>query len=155
MSTFLGHIEVGLDAKGRVAIPACFRKVLVENNPNGRVFFRKDIYEDCLIFYPENVWNETVQDLRQGLNEWDPEDRMLLAQFSDEARELEMDTQNRVLLNKNTLSSIHSAVSQKVCFVGMFDKFALWDVDTYEKKRMDKQTFANKLKEKMTNKHAE
>lgn len=155
MSTFLGYIEVGLDAKGRVAIPSQFRKVLVENNPNGRVFFRKDIYDDCLIFYPENVWNQTVEDMRSRLDEWDADDRNLLMQFSAEARELEMDTQNRVLLNKNTLAFIHSAVSQKVCFVGMFDKFALWDVETYEKQRMDKQTFADKLKEKMRKKHAE
>lgn len=52
--TFLGNIEVRADAKGRVFIPATFRKQLQAASEE-RLIMRKDVFQDCLTLYPERV----------------------------------------------------------------------------------------------------
>ena len=54
---FLGNIEAKLDAKGRVFLPAAFRKVLQGAGEQGLVM-RKDVFQPCLVLYPESVWGE-------------------------------------------------------------------------------------------------
>ena len=48
---FIGNVEAKMDAKGRVFFPASFRKLL---QAEGRLIMRKDIYQDCLVLYPED-----------------------------------------------------------------------------------------------------
>ena len=54
---FLGNIEAKTDAKGRVFLPAIFRKVLQAASEESLVM-RKDVFQPCLVLYPESVWNE-------------------------------------------------------------------------------------------------
>ncbi len=67
MIRFLGNIEVRADAKGRVFIPATFRKQLQAASEE-RLIMRKDVFQDCLTLYPESVWNEELNELRSRLN---------------------------------------------------------------------------------------
>ena len=46
---------------------------------------RKDTYQNCLVLYPENVWNKKVETLQANLDEWNFEDQMLLSQFVSDA----------------------------------------------------------------------
>lgn len=46
MIQFLGNIEAKADAKGRVFIPATFRKQLQAASEE-RLVLRKDVYQDC------------------------------------------------------------------------------------------------------------
>ena len=57
MIRFLGNIEAKADTKGRVFIPAIFRKQLQAASEE-RLIMRKDVFQDCLTLYPESVWNE-------------------------------------------------------------------------------------------------
>lgn len=52
MIRFLGNIEAKTDTKGRVFIPAGFRKQLQAASEE-RLVLRKDVFQDCLILYPE------------------------------------------------------------------------------------------------------
>ena len=56
MSTFIGNIEARLDEKGRIFVPAAYRKILGEEQSR-RIVMRRDTDNECLIFYPESVWN--------------------------------------------------------------------------------------------------
>ena len=47
MIRFLGNIEAKTDAKGRVFIPAGFRKQLQAVSEE-RLVLRKDVFQDCL-----------------------------------------------------------------------------------------------------------
>ena len=57
------NIEATADAKGRVFIPATFRKQLQIASEEKRIR-RKDVFQDCLTLYPESVWNEELNELR-------------------------------------------------------------------------------------------
>ena len=99
--------EARLDGKGRVFIPASYRKILAEMGST-HIVMRRDTDNECIIFYPEHVWHQKVSQLRNALDEWDPEDQMILMQFMSEAEMLDMDSQGRILLQKKNLEMINA-----------------------------------------------
>ena len=149
MSTFIGNIEGRLDEKGRIFIPAAYRKILSEANSK-RIVMRRDTDNECLMFYPERIWNEKVEQLRQTLDEWDPEDQLILMQFMADAEYMEMDGQGRILLQRKNLETI--GAQQDVLFVGMLNRFALWAPETFASKRLSQTELAARLRAKMVRK---
>ncbi|MBR6117340.1 MAG: cell division/cell wall cluster transcriptional repressor MraZ [Paludibacteraceae bacterium] len=147
MQTFIGNIEARLDEKGRIFVPATYRKILAEAESK-RIVMRRDADNECLMFYPEQVWNEKVEQLRLTLDEWDPEDQLILMQFMADAEYMELDGQGRILLQKKNLETI--GAQQDVLFVGMLDRFALWAPATFADKRMSQTELAARLRAKMS-----
>lgn len=153
MSTFIGNIEVKADEKGRIFVPAVYRRILAESDSK-RIVMRRDTDNACLIFYPETVWNDKVAKLRQALDEWDPDDQMLLMQFMSDAEILEPDNQGRVLLQKRNFECLDEANSPKTesrdfIFIGMFDRFALWRPEVYAAKKVEQKDLAEKIRARL------
>ena len=147
MSTFIGKYEAKADVKGRIFIPSAYRKLLPDGEKE-RVVMRKDTENNCWVIFPENVWNEKVKDFKNKLDEWNPEDQLLLMQFVSDAEWLDIDSQGRVLISKKNLLSI-GVENSEVLFIGMFDRFAVWSKPKYEQTKMSPANFASLLKEKM------
>ena len=143
MKTFLGKIDAKLDAKGRVFVPSVFRKVLSEEERE-RVVVRMEADEKYLLVYPESVWNRQVVELQSKLNEWDPEDQMLLMQFVGDAEVLEFDAQGRVLLPKRL--QMRMGLENEIVFVGMVDRIAMWNKSMYEEQFAVKAKLSERLK---------
>lgn len=143
MKTFLGKIEAKIDVKGRVFVPSVFRKVFSEEDRE-RVVVRMEADEKYLVVYPESVWNKQVLDLQSKLNEWDPEDQMLLMQFVGDAEMLDFDTQGRVLLSKRLQTRLGGG--SELVFVGMVDRIALWSKSVYEEQFAVKAKLSERLK---------
>ena len=152
MQTFVGNIEGRLDEKGRIFVPAGYRRILAETESK-RIVMRRDTDNECLMFYPEQVWNEKVEQLRATLDEWDPEDQLILMQFMSDAEYMEMDGQGRILLQKKNLETI--GAQQDVLFVGMLNRFALWSPETFASKRLSQSELAARLRQKMKRKSEE
>lgn len=150
MSTFIGKYEAKADVKGRIFIPAVYRKLLPDGERE-RVVMRRDTESDCMIIYPEHVWTAMMEQLKAGLDEWNPEDQMLLMQFVSDAEWLDIDAQGRVLLAKRHMQAI-GVENAEVLFVGMNDRFAVWSKARYEQSMKPRADFARLLKEKMMNK---
>lgn len=150
MSTYIGHIDVKVDAKGRLFVPATYRKILQTDGAE-RLVMRRDTENECLILYPESVWNQKVEGLKAVLDEWNPTDQMLLMQFVSDAEWLDIDTQGRVLVQKRYLQSI--GAENELLFVGMIDRFALWNKSTFYAKQLNNHDFAALLKERMMQKN--
>ncbi len=146
MTTFIGTISARLDSKGRFFIPASYRKILAEWGSE-RVVMRRDTDNACLIFYPEKVWNQRVEQLSAVLDEWDPNDQMLLMQFVAEATFLDIDSQGRVLLSKRDLQQIGAATD--LLIVGIRNRFAIWDKTTLENSLLSPTEFASQLRARM------
>lgn len=149
MQTFVGNIEGRLDDKGRIFVPAGYRKILAEWESK-RIVMRRDTDNACLMFYPEAVWNEKVEQLRAALDEWDPEDQLILMQFMADAEYMEMDGQGRILLQRKNLETI--GAQQDVLFVGMLNRFALWAPENFAEKRLSQSELAARLRAKMSKK---
>ena len=77
MSTFIGKYDAKADVKGRVFIPSSYRKILPDGERD-RLVMRKDADNDCLVLYPESVWNKKTEELKANLDEWEADDQLLL-----------------------------------------------------------------------------
>jgi MraZ protein len=120
---FLGNIEAKTDAKGRVFLPSVFRKVLQASGEELLVL-RKDIYQKCLVIYPESVWNEKVDMLKAQLKPWKPSHQQMLRQFISEAEAISLDGNGRFLISKRLQKS--AEIDQDVQFIGMDNTIELW-----------------------------
>jgi len=123
---FIGNIDAKVDEKGRVFIPAAFRKIL-QSSGEERLILRKDVYKDCLILHPETVWIEKIKKLREDLNEWDEEQQNIYRQYSMYTAILDIDSTGRVLIPKKYMQMAN--VTNAVCFLGLNDIIELWNPD--------------------------
>lgn len=139
---FLGNIEAKIDAKGRAFLPASFRKVLNSTDGQGLVM-RKDVFQDCLVLYPESVWNEQMDLLRKRLNRWNKTHQQVLRQYVSEVEEIILDTNGRFLIPKRYLAMV--GIEKNICFIGMDDTIELWAADKAEKPFMEAYEFGKAL----------
>lgn len=143
---FLGNSEARMDAKGRVFLPAFFRKQL-QAAAEECLILRKDSYQDCLILYPESVWNEQMNELRSRLNRWDPKHQMIFRQFVSDVEIITLDSNGRFLIPKRYLKL--ADIDQEVRFIGMDDTIEIWSAQTAEKPFMSPELFGKELEEIM------
>ena len=104
---FLGNIEAKIDAKGRAFLPAVFRKMLQTASSGSddaagslRLVMRTDVFQPCLVLYPESVWNEQMDTLRQRLNRWNKRQQEVFRVFVSEVEMLTLDGNGRFLIPK-------------------------------------------------------
>ena len=99
---FVGTIEAKTDAKGRAFLPATFRKEL-QAAGKLTMMLRKDIFEPCLVLYPESVWNERVDTLSRRLSIWNRAHQRIMRQFMSDVEEVSLDANGRFLIPKRYL----------------------------------------------------
>ena len=145
---FLGNIEAKLDSKGRVFLPASFRKSF-SNDAAIKLVLRKDVFQNCLVLYPEDVWNDLVEKLRSRLSRWNKQHQEIFRQFVYDAEQIELDSNGRVLIPKRYLQMTN--ISQRVRFIGMDDMIEIWSGEALEEPLMDAQLFAEGLQAVMQN----
>ena len=144
---FLGNIEAKTDAKGRVFLPATFRKMLQASGDEALVL-RKDIFQDCLVLYPESVWNEQMDTLRSKLNRYNAQHQRIFRQFVSEVEMLTLDGNGRFLIPKRYLTM--AAIRQEVKFIGMGDTIEIWASEKVEESKMSGDEFGEALEDLMT-----
>ncbi len=144
---FLGNIEAKTDAKGRAFLPATFRKVL-QGGGDERLVLRKDVFQPCLVLYPESVWNEQMDALRARLNRWNKQHQQVFRQFVSEVELLTLDGNGRFLIPKRYLRM--ADIIQDIKFVGMGDTIEIWSNKKAEEHQMKPEEFGQALEELMT-----
>ncbi len=140
---FLGNIEAKLDAKGRVFIPALFRKKITE----GTLILRKDIFQNCLVLYPEEVWNKELNELKQRLNKWNASHQLVFRQFVSDVEILSLDANGRILIPKRYLQM--TEIVGEVRFIGMDEKIEVWASHLTDKPFMSPENFGETIEEIM------
>ena len=127
---FLGNIEAKIDAKGRAFLPAVFRKVLQASGEENLVL-RKDIFQQCLVLFPESVWNNRVDLLKSQLKQWKPAHQQILRQFVSEAEVVTLDGNGRFLLSKRLQKA--AGLEQDLQFIGVDDTIEIWSPSYLQK----------------------
>ncbi|MBR1894695.1 MAG: division/cell wall cluster transcriptional repressor MraZ [Bacteroidales bacterium] len=121
---FLGNIEAKTDAKGRAFLPAVFRKVLQASGEETLVL-RKDVFQKCLVLYPESVWNARLDILNAQLSPWKSASKQqMFRKFVAEAEILTLDGNGRFLISKRLQKA--ADISQDIQFIGMDDTIEIW-----------------------------
>ena len=141
---FVSTATNGIDAKGRVSVPAGFR-----SNVAGRPF-------DGIYVWPsfDGPWLEgggqalmdDYLDMIEAMDPYDEARQALEQSIFGEARTLSFDANGRITLPKDLAE--HAALDGKVTFVGLGRRFEIWNPERHSKRAMTARTFAqeNKLK---------
>ena len=148
MVRFLGNIEAKTDAKGRVFIPAQFRKQLQAASED-KLIMRKDVFQECLTLYPESVWNEDLNELRNRLNKWNATHQLIFRQFESDVEIIVPDNNGRILIPKRYLAM--ADIQNEVRFIGMDNRIEIWAKEKTEQPFMAPDAFGAALEEIMKN----
>jgi MraZ protein len=139
MITFIGEYTCKLDSKGRVILPAAFKKQMSGNNQD-RFVIKKDIFDKCLVLYPSEEWERQNKIIRKKINPYKKEHTTFLRQFFKGMAEVFLDGNNRLLIPKRLLDEV--SVDKEVVMAGQFGKIEIWSKDLYEKIEVGDQEFA-------------
>ncbi len=144
MLRFLGNIEAKTDSKGRVFIPANFRKQLQAASEE-KLVLRKDVFQSCLVLYPESVWFKTQNQLRRKLNKWNPKHQAVFRQFVSDTEIMIPDGSGRILIPKRYLQMV--GIQNDVRFIGMDNTIEIWAKEKTENPFIESQEFSEALQE--------
>ena len=125
---FISTVMGSLDSKGRVCIPAPYRHILAAQNTQG-VYVCPSFAEAALDAFGQTV----IDTVHARLSAQDPffspvHDDEAIAVIS-QTQLLVADEQGRVRLPDALIE--HAKLKDKVAFVGLSQKFQIWDAETY------------------------
>ena len=146
--SFVGDYTVKADAKGRIAIPSAFRKMMA-GSIGERFVFRKDIFQNCLVLMPIQEWEKQVALLRKKLNDYNRNHKKFKAQFFRDTAEVEMDKNGRVLLPKKLVEVM--GLDKELVLAGMDSVIEVWDKAVYEGNQLSEDEFASLAEEILGN----
>lgn len=125
-----GEFRFKVDAKGRVAVPAEFRKVLSDD-----LVVSREIEDKCLyVFEPEsfNDWIEGLfNDRFGGYSSSDRRQVRMRSLLKSRARGTEVDSSGRIMLNPQAREAV--GINKDVVLVGNTGYFEIWDADAFDK----------------------
>ena len=127
-----GFTTISIDAKGRLAVPAKYRNQLNAQNEMSIVVTRDPQYP-ALKIYPGSIWQSISTEL-QSLQGLDPIVRNLQWTILGNANESSFDPKGRmlILLPSELREYAEIQKEQKVSFIGMGNKFEVWNNKNWE-----------------------
>ena len=145
---FLGNIEAKTDSKGRAFLPSAFRKVLQASNEE-RLVLKKNPFEQCLVLYPESVWNKQLDALRAHLNRWNARHQQIFRTFVSNVELINLDSNGRFLIPKRYSKKIN--LGQNITFIGVDDTIEIWGDLEEGNPFMEPEEFREALQDIMSN----
>ena len=134
--SFTGEYQYSIDNKGRLNIPAKFRKAL--NTINNSTFVVTRGFDPSLIIYPVEEWNKVEKQLSK-LSSIKNQDRNFVRSIVRFATYSKYDKQGRIQIPDTLLEYAH--IRKEVVIIGMIKKIELWDVNIL--KNLDNQNLTN------------
>lgn len=119
---FQGAAQLNLDGKGRLAIPARYRDMLL-GGCAGNLVLTADA-DGCLLIYPQPEWLP-IRDKLNKLSSFNPRSRALQRLLVGHAEDVVMDSAGRVLISPVLRN--YAALDKSVMLIGQGSKFELWD----------------------------
>lgn len=120
---FLGSYLHQLDEKGRLSLPAPYRRESAEQR-----FILIQPYPPALALYPELEWagvEERLQDMMR-----DPEGRLWVLNVMANATEVVPDAQGRILIPQGLRDA--AGLDGQALLVGAINKVEIWNPRTFE-----------------------
>lgn len=123
MNGYLGSYLHQIDDKGRLNLPAPFRKGNEE-----RTFVLVSVFPNALTLFPDDVWPEVAERLR-GMLRRDPAARQYALKVTANAHEVTLDKQGRILVPARLQAD--AGITGPTLVVGAIDRIELWNPDLF------------------------
>jgi transcriptional regulator MraZ len=127
MATFRGSFQHSIDHKGRISIPARFRRLLSTDASETFVILRG--FESCVSLYPLDEWGRYEERLRQQSFE-DPLRRQYVRLLATDLNDATLDAQGRVVIPPRLLE--HARLERDATVLGVIDHIEIWDPTTFD-----------------------
>jgi MraZ protein len=134
MPGFIGREQHTVDEKGRLQIPARFRRRFLAQEAGdsgagapGRgalelYVFKAD--DGSLELYEPSVWNEKEQQLLK-LSDFNPDERLLTTMIYSRLDQTELDRSGRIALSREMLD--HARIAKDAVIIGANSKMIVWE----------------------------
>ena len=139
---FTGNIDAKADAKGRLFLPVTFRRILQEEGEE-RLILRRDVFQSCLVLYPESVWNKQVDALAERTGMFDRRGRDMLRRFVADSETVTLDANGRFLVPKRYLAM--AGIQNEVRFIGVDNTIEVWALDAAQQMLAENETLGDDL----------
>lgn len=123
MNDYTGNHTHTLDNKGRVSVPAQFRKQL----PKEGLHIGRGL-DGGLVLYPPETW-ESVKASISGLSRNVIHQRNIVREVSQFVHPVNIDGQGRIMIPADLIEI--AGITHEVLFIGTFSSIELWDPGTY------------------------
>jgi MraZ protein len=125
---FQGHANTTIDEKGRIIVPAKFRRhILPEANGVLNVTLGRD---KCIWLFPSYEWIKVLQTV-QSTNPFTTDEVSMRRQMLYYADDLTVDSQHRILIPQEMLKIV--GIKKDVLLLGQIERIEVWNPDAYEK----------------------
>ena len=133
---FRGESLHKVDAKGRVSVPAAFRRVLEEGDPDfsrgtspNFVIVYGGVRRDCLEGYTISSISK-VDKLISKLPRFSKDREMLERFINTQSTYMQLDETGRIVLSHRLKEKI--GIGDEAIFAGMGEKFQIWEPKNYQ-----------------------
>ncbi len=143
MKQLLGEYECKMDGKGRMRLPSALVAQMREGEELLSFVINRG-FENCLMLYPKEVWERISGEVNQ-LNQYVAQNRQFVRYFYRGAHDVEMDSADRILINKRLLEWAN--VDKEVILSAYNDRIEIWAKDQYDQLLEDEPTDFSALAE--------
>ena len=152
MIEFAGTYNATIDDKGRIVLPASFKKELGDLALEPLVV-EKNLHKACLDIHPEKNWRKRVEDFKSVLDPFDEDDDKLLQFFYQNFVKVTMAPNGRINIPTGYLE--YATLDKGAEFIGMGESIRLLSAEKSAVPEMSRQEFLLKLKQKRHNKNGQ
>ncbi len=124
MPEFTGTYTHTLDSKGRVSVPAAYRRQLT-----GEGLHLNLGLDGCLVIYPPQKWEAVKAELSR-LSRGREAERFFLRRFARFLRAVSLDAQGRIMIPAELLE--RAGIGSEVVFLGQLDSIELWAPEKFD-----------------------
>jgi len=132
MPSFIGRYDYSIDHKGRLNIPAKFRKLM---DPDSQETFVITLgLEGCLFCFPLSEWTLIEAKLRE-LSITQKRTRFFVRTLTSHASDSRIDSQGRITIPQQLLQL--AEVNKEVVIIGVLNRIEIWAPARYESYQQD------------------
>jgi len=137
---FIGEYKHSLDIKGRIAVPAKFRKDLL----SGAIITRG--LDRCLFVFSKKEWETLAQKLI-ALPLAQANSRAFVRLMLAGAAESEIDAQGRILVPDYLRT--YADLKKTTVIAGLYNRFEIWDSESWAQYKAKTESASDEIAEKM------
>lgn len=125
--SYQGTYYYSVDHKGRIAVPAKFRKVLLPEADSTYVVTKG--FDKCLSLYSLDQWMDFADSLAK-LPKTKKRSRNVVRWFMANAERVQVDSQGRIKIPQHLLK--YAGVKKDAVIIGVYDRMEIWNRKDYE-----------------------
>lgn len=128
MVNLIGTYECKADVKGRIMLPAAFKKQLATSLQDGFVL-KRSVFQKCLELYSLEEWNKLMLKVNE-LNRFNKKNNDFIRRFTAGVKIVEVDSNGRLLIPKDLV--VFAGIGKEVVLSSAINIIEIWDKEKYE-----------------------